>query len=193
MVSLLTGQKASGRAYHPLQPFPPGGLWLAWLSLSPTSQQSLWLKGFWFASLVHVLTLGTKEVSPGSLESKGLNGITMRWGTWLPRVVCWQTHICSAHGSFFRNTWHLSNDNLLSHAPSKPPKRKTIRRGGGQTAWPQLSWQMSFYLCSRGRMISQAWNSFIARSCKCPVHLLGRMGAPGSLLQGSFTQSEDEC
>ena len=26
VVSLLTGQMASGQAYHPLQPFPPGGL-----------------------------------------------------------------------------------------------------------------------------------------------------------------------
>ena len=166
-----------------------GSDWPGWVSC-PSPSQSLWCKGFWFASLGHVLTLGIKEVSPGSLKSKRLNGITMRWGARLPREMCWQIHICSPHGSFFHNTLHLSNDNLLSHVPSKPPKEESSQKRRGTDSLAAA--------CLINEFLSLLWGKsditgleFI--HCQCPIHLLGRMGAPGSLPQDSFTQSEDEC
>ena len=158
-VSCPAGLIPSGLSAHRADGFWPGlpptsaflqedSDWPGWVSCPPPNQ-SLWLKGFWFASLVHVLTLGTKKVSPGSLKSKGLNGIIKRWGTWLPREVCWQTPHGSPHGSFFCNTLHLSNVNLLSHVPSKPPKEENCqkRRGDRQPGHSLLDrWVFIFSL-----------------------------------------------
>lgn len=79
-------------------------------------------------------------------------------------------------------------------SPQSPQKRKIVKRG---------EWTDSLATaCLIDEFLSFLWGKnditglefiFIARSCKCPIHLLGRMGAPGSLPQGSFTQSEDEC
>lgn len=63
---------------------PEGSDWPGRVTWS-SPNQSLWLRGLWFASWGHVLTPGIKEVSSDSSKSKGLNGITVRWGARLPR------------------------------------------------------------------------------------------------------------